>query len=167
MTDHEARLRYAERFGLHIADEHTMPNMTGRVMGSLLITREPERSIDSLAEELRASRGAISMAIKDLTRLGLVEKVSRAGDRKYYYHLRPNVWARMYLERLDNYEEHVRIAEEGLRLLDGEPPERRERLLEMGAFFQFLLEKLPEAAAEWRERGPELMKSLERKIDAA
>lgn len=161
MTDVDKRLRFAERFGLHMAEEHTMPHMTGRVVGSLLVTMESERSIDSLSEELRASRGAISMAIKDLSRL--VEKVSRAGDRKFYYRLRPNVWSRPYLERVDNYEEHVRLAEEGLRLLADEPAEKRERLLEMGAFFQFLMEKLPEAASEWRTRGPELMRALERK----
>ena len=47
-----------------------MPHMTGRVVGSLLVTMESERSIDSLSEEVRASGGAISMAIKDLSRLG-------------------------------------------------------------------------------------------------
>ena len=100
------------------------------------------------------------MAIKDLVRLGLVEKVSRAGDRKFYYRLRPNVWAKLYLERVDNIEEHVRLAEEGLALLANEPMEQRARLLEMGAFFQFLLEKLPEVAREWQERAPGLMKRL-------
>jgi len=162
MTIEERRLRFVERFGLHMAEEHSMPQMTGRVLGSLLLTRETNRSIDSLTEELRASRGAISMAIKDLTRLGLVEKVSRTGDRKFYYRLRPNLWAKLYLERLDNIEEHVRMAEEGLRLLADEPREKRERLLEMGAFFRFLLEMLPMAAEEWRRRGPRLIEELER-----
>jgi DNA-binding transcriptional regulator GbsR (MarR family) len=156
------RLRFVEQFGLHMAEEHTMPHMCGRVLGSLLLTMDPARSIDELTEELKASRGAISMAIKDLTRLGLVEKMSRAGDRKFYYRLRPDLWSKLYLERLDNIEEHVRLAEEGLRIMADAPHEKKERLLEMGAFFRFMLEKLPEAAEEWKRRAPELMGTLER-----
>jgi DNA-binding transcriptional regulator GbsR (MarR family) len=156
------RLQFVERFGLHMAEEHTMPHMCGRVLGSLLLTMDPMRSIDELTEELKASRGAISMAIKDLTRLGLVEKVNRAGDRKFYYRLRPDLWSKLYLERLDNIEEHVRLAEEGLRVMANAPREKKERLLEMGAFFRFLLEKLPQAALEWKQRAPELMGTLER-----
>ena len=161
MIDAEKRLQFVERFGLHMAEEHTLPHMTGRVFGSLLLATELMRSINSLVEELRASRGAISMAIKDLTRLGLVEKVSRTGDRKYYYRLRPDMWSKLYLERLENFHEHVRLAEEGLRLLADEPREARERLLEMGAFFRLLLELVPRAAEEWRERGTELIEALD------
>ena len=157
------RLGFIEEFGMHMADEHTMPNMTGRVMGSLLLMTEPVRSIDSLIEELHASRGAISMAMKELTRIGLVEKVRRTGDRKFYYRLRPNLWSKMYLERPENMEEHVRMAQEGLRLLADEPEEKKARLLEMGAFFQFLVDKLPQVAAEWNERASELMEAFERK----
>jgi len=164
MANTNDRLGFVERFGMHMADEHTMPNMTGRVLGSLLLTTETVRSIDSLTDELHASRGAISMAMKELTGLGLVEKVRRTGDRKFYYRLRPNLWSRMYLERPGNMEEHVRMAKEGLQLLADEPAEKRARLLEMGAFFQFLVEKLPQVAEEWNERAPDLMKALESKV---
>ena len=167
MSDTQKRLGFIERFGLHMAEEHTLPQMTGRVFGSLLLSQEDVRSIDSLTEELRASRGAISMAIKDLTRQGLVEKVSRTGDRKFYYRLRADLWSKLYLERADNYEEHIRLAEEGLRLMADEPREKRERLLEMGAFFRLMTELVPRAAEEWRERGPELMDALDRETRGA
>jgi len=162
MNDMNRRLRSIEQFGLHMAEEHTISRMLGRVLASLLLSTGPVYSIDSLTEELRASRGAISMAIKDLTRLGLAEKLSRTGERKFYYRLRPDLWSKLYLEQNENIEEHVRLAEEGLRLLADEPREKKERLLEMGAFFQFLLEMLPQVAEGWRQRGPELMKALER-----
>lgn len=160
MSKRDQRLQFAEQFGLHMAEEHTMPHMTGRVLGSLLVTLENERSIDSLADELRASRGAISMSIKDLARTGLVEKISKPGDRKYYYRLRADLWSKLYLERLDNFEEHVRLAEEGLRLMSEEPEESKQRLLEMGAFFGFLLDMLPMAAEEWKKRSPQLIQEL-------
>lgn len=162
MATRAQRQRFVEGFGLHMAEEHTLPHMTGRVLGSLLLVMEPLRSIDSLTQELKASRGAISMALKDLTRQGLVEKVSRPGDRKFYYRLRPDLWSKLYLERTENFEEHIRLAEEGLQLLAEEPREKKERLLEMGAFFRFLVEMLPSAADEWRKRAPQIMADLER-----
>lgn len=161
MNNMNRRLQLIEQFGLHMVEEHTMSRMSGRVLASLLLSTDSIHSIDSLTEDLRASRGAISMAIKDLTRLGLAEKVSRTGERKFYYRLRPDLWSKLYLEQIENIEEHVRLAKEGLRLLADEPREKKERLLEMGAFFQFLLEMLPQVAERWHQRGPELMEALE------
>jgi hypothetical protein len=115
----QQRLRFVERFELHVAEEDSSPQMAERVFGSLLLTTEQIRSIGSLTGELRASRGATSVAINHLTRRAWVEKTSRTGEREYR-----------------------------LRLVTGEPPERRERLLEIGTFFRLVLDLLPRAVRE-------------------
>jgi len=160
LTDADRQLRLAESMGAHMAEEHAMSHMAGRVFGALFISDSPEQSIDELAASLRASRGAISMATKELLRTRVIEKRGRAGERRQYYRLRPHLWSRLYLERTSNLEEHVRMAEEGLEMMRGEPTEAMERLMEMAAFFRFLQEIMPEAATRWRTRGPELMAEL-------
>ena len=165
MSGTARRLAYAERMGAHMAEEHLTSHMSGRVYGALLVSASAERSIDELAGLLRASRGAISMATKDLMKSGIVERISRAGDRKRYYRLRPNVWSRLYLEQVKNMEEHVQMAEEGLELMRGESSESKERLLEMGAFFRFILEEMPSVVDRWKKRAPELIAELESKFE--
>jgi len=151
--------------GIHMADEHSMSHMAGRVFGALLVSDSPEQSIDELATTLRASRGAISMATRELLRTRVVEKLGRAGERRHYYRLRPHLWSRMYLERTDNFQEHVLMAEQGLELLRDQSGETKERLLEMAAFFRFLLEVMPDIVERWKDRSPELMDELAARFD--
>ena len=44
------------------------------------------------------------------------------------------------------------LAREGLEVLGDAPPARRARLMESVAFYEFLLERMPAVAAEWRAR---------------
>ncbi|WP_436764160.1 hypothetical protein [Streptosporangium sp. V21-05] len=44
------------------------------------------------------------------------------------------------------------LARQGLKVLDEAPPARRARLLEGATFAEFLVERMPALAAEWRER---------------
>ena len=165
--NHEARMRFADSVGAHMTEEHSMPHMTGRVMGALLIAVPPERSIEELASDLHASIGAMSMSTRELLRTKIIERVSRPGERRHYYRIRPDFWSKMYLERLDNIYAHMEMAEQGLALLADEPPEMKERLIEMWAFFRYLTEIMPEAAERWRERRDALVEELEVRLDGS
>lgn len=163
--NHEARMRFADSVGAHMTEEHSMPHMAGRVMGALLISVPPERSIEELAQDLHASIGAMSMSTRELLRTKIIERVNRPGERRHYYRIRPDFWSKMYLERLDNVRAHMEMAEQGLALLTDEPPEMKERLVEMWAFFRYLTEILPEAADRWKDRRDALIEELEVQLD--
>ena len=75
------RRQFIEDMG-DLMDEHGMPHMAGRVIGALLVCDPPHRSLDELAEELQASKGAISMSTQLLIRLGVIEKISIPGERR-------------------------------------------------------------------------------------
>lgn len=154
---------FAAAFGEHMAVEHQASAMAGRVMGLLLISQPAERAIDELAAELQVSRGAISMATKDLLQLGIIEKTARPRDRRRYYCLRKNLWARLYIDQRANFSDHVEMAERGLDLLKGESLEAKRPLIEMAAFFRFVSGQMPGFVARWEKESPKLISDLERR----
>ena len=154
----EALRRFVEETG-DMMEEHGLPHMAGRVFGALQICVPPHKSMDELAEELRASKGSISMATRMLLRLGVIEKVSLPGVRKHYYRIRPGVWVAMFAQRTEHYRRHKELAELGLSALESEPVEAKERLLEMIVFFDFVEEEIPRLVDRWKARYPELSKS--------
>jgi len=50
------------------------------------------------------------------------------------------------------YEEMAELAREGLEVVDDGPAERREVLLELSAFADFLIEAVPRMREEWETR---------------
>jgi len=155
-ADSQAYRQFIEDTG-DMIDEHGLPHMAGRVVGVLLVCVPPHRSLDELADELQASKGSISMATQLLLRLGMIERISVPGERRHYYRLLPDVWSRVFAQRNDHVERHCQIARHGLELLQGEPVEAKERLLEMLVFFDFVVDELPGFAERWRTRRDALM----------
>ena len=149
--------RFVEETG-DMMEEHGLSHMAGRVFGALQICVPPHMSMDELAEELQASKGSISMATRMLLRIGVLEKLSLAGHRRHYYRVRPGVWMSLFAQRTEHLHQHKELASLGLAVLEGEPIEAKERLLEMMVFFDFVEEEVPRLADRWKERYPELRK---------
>ena len=156
-TNQQAYRQFIEDAG-DMLNEHGMPHMAGRVIGSLLVCDPPYRSLDELADDLTASRGSISMATQLLLRIGVIEKVSLPGERRRYYQVRPEVWAAQFTQREEHIASHFRVLAGGLALLEGQPVETKRRLLELLTFFDFVTEEAPGFAERWEARKDELLK---------
>jgi DNA-binding MarR family transcriptional regulator len=140
-ADHAGRL-YARRYG--------MAPMVGRLLGYLMVCWPREQSISELAEALLASRSAIAGAVGALENLGLVRRSRAAGERM----------DRVCIDRssrrawgfdVSEYREQGDLAREGLEVLADAPLERRAVLLELAAFADFLVERLPVLEQEWNQ----------------
>lgn len=138
-ADHAGRL-YARRYG--------MAPTVGRLLGYLVICGPREQSIGELAEALLASRSAIAGAVKVLENLGLVQRSRTAGERMDRVRIDINSPRSMGFD-VSEYQEQADLAREGLALLADAPPERRAVLLEMAAFAQWLVARLPEWEKDW------------------
>ncbi|MGH2915403.1 MAG: GbsR/MarR family transcriptional regulator [Solirubrobacteraceae bacterium] len=141
-ADHAGRL-YARRYG--------MAPMVGRLLGYLMVCWPPEQSLAELSTALLASRSAIAGAVGFLENLGLVRRSRAAGERM----------DRVCIDRssrrawgfdVSEYREQRELAREGLDVLADAPLERRGVLLELAAFADFLVERLPVLEQEWTER---------------
>jgi hypothetical protein len=156
----DAQLAFADQFGRHVARQYGLPPIAGRVAGWLLICDPPRQTVAELADALQASRTAVSGAVATLERLALVQRTRAAGERADRITVEPGFGT----QSMDDPTEYVALgalARRGLEALGDAPPSRRARLLELAAFADFLAERSPALAAEWRARREALRASGE------
>ena len=153
----EAYNRFIER-SADVLDEDGLPHMAGRVIAALLVCVPPYRSLDQLADEVRASKGAISMATQLLLRLGFIERISLPGERRHFYRLRSSFLEDLMSERTEHVLRHRELFEAGMDLLGDEPTEAKTRLIEVQAYLDFLADELPELKKRWQARRDELIR---------
>ncbi len=120
--------KFIEDMALHL-QRHGLPRATGRVFGFLLLQSEPS-SLDLLTEKLGISKASASTGARYLERMGLVARVSRAGDRKDFYSLVDDP-ARTLALHVDPLREMGELLQEGLRAVPGSQSEIRTRLNRM------------------------------------
>lgn len=126
----EELVSFADVIGLFYEDVG-LPRAWGRLLGWLLVCEPSSQSAEDLAEVLQMSRGSISMATRSLIRMGSVERQTVRGDRRTYYRIRPGAWTTVFEQQSRNYTRLRELAGQGLKLLDGESPQRRDRLQEL------------------------------------
>ena len=120
----------------------------GRLWAALYLSPEPLPAKD-LRARLAMSTGAVSMALTELLRWGVVRKVWVPGDRKGHFAAETNVWK--MISRVISERERVEVAaaiegfEQALQLLADErrragDAETKKRVAEQSARVQQLLE---------------------------
>jgi DNA-binding transcriptional regulator GbsR (MarR family) len=151
----DGEITFADHAGRFYARRYGMAPMVGRLLGYLAVCEPREQSITQLADALLASRSAIAGAVNTLENLELIRRSRAAGERmdKVYRDLSS---PRAMGFDLSEYQELGDLAREGLRLLAATPPERRAMLMELAAFADFLVERLPKLRQEWTTYREEL-----------
>lgn len=129
-----------------------LPRMAGRIFGRLLVCEPPERTAAQLARELRASGGSISTMTRLLVGSGLVERVSRAGERADRFRITPESLAGLMHAATGRVVRMRRLVGRGLSLAAEDPDASRDRLEEFHDLYVFFEKALPALVKEW-ERG--------------
>ena len=140
----------AEQLALILSD-HGLQRMTARVLATLLFTEQSSMTMGELAEQLAASSGAISGAIKMLTSVGLAERVPVPASRRDHYRLRDNAWALLYTNQNAVLAPMLTAAEAGIAAT-GHDSLARHRLTQMRDFYTFLLTEIPALLDRWHEQ---------------
>jgi DNA-binding transcriptional regulator GbsR (MarR family) len=76
---------FVERFAL-VLESDGFPRIAGRIFGYLILS-DDEVSLDDLAAVLGASKASASVNTRMLEDKGLIERVSKPGDRRDYYRI--------------------------------------------------------------------------------
>lgn len=142
------RSSFAEDLGLLLSG-FGLARMVGRVLGILLISDPPERTAEDLADALRASRGSISSSTRALISMGLVQRVSKPGERRDYFRVKSGGWDQMMRREMDSVTTLREIAERGLRILESDDPKARRNLEEMRDVYAYWERKLPGILNQW------------------
>jgi DNA-binding Lrp family transcriptional regulator len=156
----ESELAFVDQLGRFFARQYGLPPVTGRVSGWLLICDPPEQTAAEIAEALQTSRSAVGSAIASLENQGQILRTRAAGERADRVSFHPDAAVRS-LESPVEYGAMLALARHGLEVLRDAPPARRARLLGAVAFYEFLLERMPALAEEWRARRDALLASGE------
>ncbi|HEX6964914.1 MAG TPA: MarR family transcriptional regulator [Gemmatimonadaceae bacterium] len=140
--------RFIERTGQLFEETEGLPRIAGRIVGLLLIT-PGECSIDEMAERLAVSRASISIDARRLEQCGVVERVTRPGDRRDYYRIAPDHYTRALERRLAVMQRFAELIADGRRM-KSTSPEVRERLDEAADAMGIVIEATTQELARWR-----------------
>lgn len=133
-------------------EEDGEPHIAGLILGWLLICDPPEQSFNELVNELQVSKGSISNMTRHLENKRLIEKVRKPGERQIYFRIKPSAWEEVMNKHLEVTKKLHRIAEKGIELLENEPEERKQRLIEMRDFFAFASTRIPDFISEYKRQ---------------
>lgn len=139
---------FVEDVGL-LFDQLGLPRTAGRIMGWLLVCEPPHQSMDELTETLAVSKSAISTALRLLTQIQLVDRISLPGERKDHYRINDDAWTNAWRSRQTQAMVMRQLAERGLELLPPDNPARRKRLEKMRDLYAFFERELPLLLARW------------------
>jgi DNA-binding transcriptional regulator GbsR (MarR family) len=140
-----AEARFVERMG-QIMENDGLTRIAGRIFGHLLLSSEP-KSLEDLATALQASKGSISQDTRLLERVGALERVTHAGDRRVFYQIGDRMMERVVALRLERFEQLRQAMSEGMEAASDEKV--RARLNEFIDFHDHLLATMREARDRW------------------
>jgi DNA-binding transcriptional ArsR family regulator len=124
------------------------PKMPARVLMALTVTESQGLTAAELAERLEVSPAAISGAVRYLSTLGIIRRLSQTGSRRDRYEL-PSDWYALMVRNSPIYGVLADQAETGLAAVGDPASPATERLRDMAGFYRFLQGRLPELIAEW------------------
>ena len=108
-------------------------------------------TMGELGDQLQASAGAISGAVKMLTSVGLVERVPAPASRRDHFRVRDDAWAVLYTNQNEVIGSMQAAAEAGIAAT-GQDSLAWQRLTQMRDFYNFLLDEIPALLDRWHQR---------------
>ncbi len=127
---------FVERFGL-IAQAQGLSRIAGRIMGLIIIEGGPI-SFGDLSKRLQVSRGSISTNTRLLESLGIIERISRSGERQDYFQITSTPYKRLLRVQSEQLSKAQSVIRQTLGDLPGNKAESRTRLNELDAFYEAL-----------------------------
>jgi DNA-binding transcriptional ArsR family regulator len=132
------RAQFVEHFGV-VGYDMGLPRTMTRLLGWLVICDPPHQSAQQLQRALRLSAGSVSTGLGELTRAGLVERISFPGDRHTYCRIKPNGWQQLLAARIRVLVEIRDLADRALTAAGGEADHRLLELRDFYASFERLM----------------------------
>jgi len=146
----DAHQHFINKMG-QAAEVDGMSPIAGRLFATLLLSPEP-RSLDELAAAIGVSKASISTDARRLLDRGIVERVTHAGDRRDYYELAPDFFARAIRNRIDSWRRTHQLVGT-MRASSRElPPVVRDRIASIDDVHTFVIARVDAALAEWERR---------------
>ena len=129
-------------------EEDGLPRIAGRVLGTLMLSPDA-LSLDELSETVQASKASVSTNCRLLERAGAVERVTRPGDRRDFYHVADDLHERMLARKLDQLSAIRSLLTEVVDSAAVEDEVVERRLRDFASFFGHMVAAVEAAGAAW------------------
>jgi DNA-binding transcriptional regulator GbsR (MarR family) len=146
--------RFVERFSLTLS-ESGVPRMAARIFVSLLVDDDGRMTAAEIADYLRISRAAVSVAVRLLIQANLVVREREPGHAVDHYRVLDDVWIESALWKEGVFRQMEDDLEIGTEILARDSAAWR-RVEETRQFFAFAREELARMMERWRSRRAEL-----------
>ncbi|MFJ8148778.1 hypothetical protein ACIQ8D_31415 [Streptomyces sp. NPDC096094] len=133
---------YVNRVAEHYRDTDNMAWEHGFLIGWLMICDPVEQSATQLCKALGVRRESVDHIDALLVPPGVLTHKDLP-DGEYALAMSIDVWPKTVQHSMLAVPSFHSVMEHGLQVLDGEPEERRRRLVSMERFFRYLGEELP------------------------
>jgi DNA-binding transcriptional regulator GbsR (MarR family) len=146
--------RFVERFSLTLS-ESGVPRMAARIFVSLLVDDDGRMTAAEIADYLRISRAAVSVAVRLLIQANLIVREREPGHTVDHYRVLDDVWIESALWKEAVFRHMEDDLEIGTEVLAKHSAAWR-RVEETRQFFTFAREELARMMDRWRSRRAEL-----------
>lgn len=132
-------------------EEDGAPRIAGRLFGLLMVQEEP-CSLDDVAELLQVSKGSASSNARLLEQLGIAERVTRAGDRRDYYQISPDIGERTLERAVQGLGRMLQRLRGGCDTVGGLAPRVRQRFEGAIAFHERAMQVVTDLLGQVRSK---------------
>lgn len=127
--------------------------MHGRVFAFLLLAEPPYKDFYEIQEFLKASKSAISNALKYLMDQGMVDYITFSGDRRRYFRVNHKTWLERYKDSMRSIATFRNLIEEVLQVRQNSKHlDFNEKLESMLDFQTHIANGLEDLIASWEEK---------------
>lgn len=128
-----------------------MARMPARVMMALVGSPDEGYTAAELADRLGVSPAAVSGAVRYLQSMRLIQRLSRAGDRRDRYDLADGAFQGVGVGKAPMFTELADLID-AIGAENGDAPTSVARARETADFLRFLAERMPQLVDEWKQR---------------
>jgi hypothetical protein len=126
---------FVEELGA-LGPEVGIPRAMMRVTAWMMVCQPPEQSAQEIQAGLGLSAAAVSTATRQLISAGMLERVSRRGDRHIYYRLASGSWDAPLEAKLRALGRLRQVAESGIEAAGGRADYRLIEMRDAFAWFE-------------------------------
>jgi hypothetical protein len=132
---------FVEELGA-LGPELGLPRAMMRITAWMMVCDPPEQSARQIQDGLHLSAAAVSAATQQLITAGMLERVSRQGDRKIYYRLASGSWDAPLAAKLRALGRLRQVADKGIEAAGKGADYRLIEMRDAFAWFEGQLDEL-------------------------
>jgi DNA-binding transcriptional regulator GbsR (MarR family) len=148
-TSESVSEEFIERMGV-LVEADGLPRIAGRLLALLVLEGGPF-SFTALAERLQVSRGSISTNTRMLEQFGLIERITRPGDRQDYFQIASDPYARLIRASLERMAKSRDLVARTRARLPKQQTGAHRRLKELEEFYRATINGLSTVARAYAQ----------------